>query len=82
MVQRWSRRRLVVVAFLLTASLIVAAPTPAAALCMSPMEVVSAAPEVHRYAWFLNESLAHARLAWQEADEGLSSPKYKVADEP
>ncbi len=48
----------------------------AAALCMSPMEVASAAPEVaanHRYAWFLVESLAHARLAWQEADDAADS---------
>jgi hypothetical protein len=85
MIQRWSRRRLVVVAFLLTATLIVAAPTPAAALCMPPMEVAGEAPEAainHRYVWFLLESLAHARIGWQEADSAADSqhPAVQLAD--
>jgi len=82
--QRRSRRRLPV-AFLLTAALIAVAQTPAAALCMPPMEVAGAAPEAainHRYVWFLIESLAHARLAWQEADSAADSqhPAVQLAD--
>jgi len=49
------------------------------------MEVASAAPEAavnHRYLWFLIESLAHARLAWQEADDAAESqhPAVQLAD--
>ena len=84
MAQRRSRRRLPV-AFLLVTTLIVAAPTPAAALCLLPMEVASAAPEVaanHRYVWFLIESLAHARIGWQGADSAADSqnPAIQLAD--
>jgi hypothetical protein len=84
MAQRRSRRRLPV-AFLLVTTRIVAAPTPAAALCLLPMEVASAAPEVaanHRYVWFLIESLAHARIGWQGADSAADSqnPAIQLAD--
>jgi len=66
-------------------TLVLVTAESAAALCMSPMEVASAAPEVaanHRYAWFLIESLAHARLAWQEADDAADSqhPAVQLAD--
>jgi hypothetical protein len=85
MAKRESRRRLSV-ALLLSATLIAVAHTPAAALCMPPMEVAGAAPEAaainHRYVWFLIESLGHARLGWQEADGGADSqnPAVRLAD--
>jgi len=84
MAKRGSRTRLSV-ALLLSAALIAVAHTPAAALCMPPMEVAGAAPEAainHRYVWFLVESLAHARLGWQEADSGADSqnPAVRLAD--
>jgi len=74
MAQRRSRRRLPV-AFLLVTTLIAAAPTPSAVLCLLPMEVASAAPEVaanHRY----------VRLAWRETDEAADSqhPVVQLAD--
>jgi hypothetical protein len=85
MVQRWSRRILVVATFVLTAIPIWAATATAASLCMPPVEVAGAAPEVavnHRYVWFLIESLAHAHLAWQKADDAVDSqhPAVQLAD--
>jgi hypothetical protein len=79
------RKVVLLVAFLLTAALIAVAQNPAAALCIPPMEVTGALPEVavnHRYAWFLIESLRYARTAWQEADNALDSqhPVVKLAD--
>ena len=61
---------------LLAALALMVASTPAAALCMPPVEASSApsgAPVSDRYAWFLIESLAHARLAWEELDNAADS---------
>ncbi len=54
-------------------TLILGASRPAAALCVPPAEVTSSAPVNYRYAWFFIESLAHARLGWQEADSAADS---------
>jgi hypothetical protein len=61
---------------LLTAILIVVTQTPATALCLTPMEA-NATPAMavnHQYVWFLVESLAHARIGWQETDSAADSP--------
>ena len=57
------------------------APTTAMALCGPPVGVTDVGPASHRYAWFFVESLAHARLAWQEADSAGDSqnPVVKLA---
>jgi len=63
-------------------TLIMAAPTPAAALCMPPVEAGSAAPEApvsYHYVWFLIESLTHARLAWEEVDSAADNSQHAVA---
>jgi len=69
---------------LLASVLIAVAETPAAALCLPPTEMAGAAPELavnHRYVWFFIESLARARIAWQEADSAADSqnPAFKLA---
>jgi hypothetical protein len=68
------------VASLLTSILIVVAQVPATAPCLTPIEA-NATPAMavnHQYVWFLVESLAHARIGWQEADSGADSPNPAV----
>jgi hypothetical protein len=82
---RDSRERSLLVVFLLTGVLVAVSQTPAAALCMGPVEAAGAGPKAaanHRYAWFLIESLAHAHTVWQEADSAADSqnPVVKLAD--
>jgi len=43
------------------------------ALCGPPIGATDAAPAGHRYVWFFIESLAHARLAWEEVDSSADS---------
>jgi hypothetical protein len=68
------------VASLLTAILVVVAQTPAAALCLSPIEAsaTQAIAVNHQYVWFLVESLAHGRIGWQEVDSAADSPNPAV----
>jgi hypothetical protein len=70
------RSALLILVAVAGAALTVITPTPAAALCIPPVDVTSATVEAtvaHRYAWFLIESLSRARLAWEEADRGAES---------
>lgn len=55
------------------AVVLIVTPTPAAALCIPPVEAANTAPVSYRYAWFLIESLTRASLAWQEADSAADA---------
>jgi hypothetical protein len=71
-------------AFLLTAVLMLVVHTRAAALCGEPMETYGTPGLAvnHQYMWFLIESLARARIAWQEADSSADStnPAVRLAN--